>query len=122
MNEIDTRIGANCANPPIILQLQSPKPAMLIAPQVNKDDSFEKDKKDNPIMIDPNDKFVSSSDNVQPQCLVSEPMLGAKYNPKTVKKYGEEALKWGKRIWTGFEIYDTLDGYRERFKSNEAEA
>ncbi len=100
--------------PPIVLY-NRPKQFVMASPN----DGFAKQTpEDKPIMLDVNDKFVQSSDeNEEPKQLLGNAYgnVGAKFNPKAVKSFGEEALKWGRRIWTGLEIYDTLDGYRERF-------
>ena len=103
--------------PPIVLQLNDNKPNNVYRlANFNYNDSFDKNKEHKRgVFVDPNDKFEMA--NRQPKEF-TEQTLGAKYKPKEVKKFGEEALKWGKRVWTGFEIYDTIDGYRERFRNN----
>lgn len=109
--------GQTNSYPPIILQLNDNKPNnMPKLANFNYNDSFDKKKEHKRgVFIDPNDKFEMA--NSQPKEFENQ-TLGAKYNPKEAKKFGEEALKWGKRVWTGFEIYDTIDGYRERFSNN----
>ena len=101
--------------PPIVLYNRRPKQFVMASPN----DGFDKQTpEDKPLMLNVNDKFVLSSDeNGEPKQLLGNSYgnIGAKFNPKAVKNFGEEALKWGKRIWVGLEIYDTLDGYRERF-------
>ena len=103
--------------PPIVLQLNDNKPNNVYRlANFNYNDSFDKNKEHKRgVFVDPNDKFEMA--NRQPKEF-TEQTLGAKYKPKEVKKFGEEALKLGKRVWTGFEIYDTIDGYRERFSNN----
>ncbi len=104
--------------PPIILQLNDNKPNNMhrLANFNDKPDSFDKKKEHKRgVFVDPNDKFEMAN---RPPKEFENQTLGAKYNPKEVKKFGEEALKWGKRVWTGFEIYDTIDGYRERVSNN----
>ena len=109
--------GQTNSYPPIILQLNDNKPNnMPKLANFNYNDSFDKKKEHKRgVFIDPNDKFEMA--NSQPKEFENQ-TLGAKYNTKEAKKFGEEALKWGKRVWTGFEIYDTIDGYRERFSNN----
>ena len=109
--------GQTNSYPPIILQLNDNKSNnMPKLANFNYNDSFDKKKEHKRgVFIDPNDKFEMA--NSQPKEFENQ-TLGAKYNPKEAKKFGEEALKWGKRVWTGFEIYDTIDGYRERFSNN----
>lgn len=119
MVDISKVSGQTPSAPPIILQLVDNKPNdMYGAVNLNeKPDSFEKKKEDKqPTTADPNDKFVNT--NEQPKAF-SEQKLGAKYSPKEVKKFGEEALKWGKRVWAGLEFYDTVDGYRERLSKDD---
>ena len=103
--------------PPIVLQLNDNKPNNVYRlANFNYNDSFDKNKEHKRgVFVNPNDKLEMA--NRQPKEF-TEQTLGAKYKPKEVKKFGEEALKWGKRVWTGFEIYDTIDGYRERFSNN----
>ncbi len=99
--------------PPIVLY-NRPKQFVMSSP---KDGFAKQTPEDKPLMLDLNDKVILSSDeNEEPKQLLGNSYgnIGAKFNPKAVKNFGEEALKWGKRIWTGLEIYDTLDGYRER--------
>ena len=109
--------GQTNSYPPIILQLNDNKSNnMPKLANFNYNDSFDKKKEHKRgVFIDPNDKFEMA--NRQPKEFENQ-TLGAKCNPKEAKKFGEEALKWGKRVWTGFEIYDTIDGYRERFSNN----
>ena len=109
--------GQTNSYPPIVLQLNDNKPNNVYRlANFNYNDSFDKNKEHKRgVFVDPNDKFEMA--NRQPKEF-TEQTLGAKYKPKEVKKFGEEALKWGKRVWTGFEIYDTIDGYRERFSNN----
>ena len=109
--------GQTNSYPPIILQLNDNKSNnMPKLANFNYNDSFDKKKEHKRgVFVDPNDKFEMA--NRQPKEFENQ-TLGAKYNPKEAKKFGEEALKWGKRVWTGFEIYDTIDGYRERFSNN----
>jgi len=120
MNNVSARIEQPDTQnyPPIVLYNRQPAQFAVAAP---KTDSFElASRKEKPIVIDPNDKFVltHSEEDEQPQQLVGEHMLGAKFNPKTVKNAGKEAWKWAGRIWTAAEIYDTIDGYKERFSKN----
>lgn len=106
--------------PPIVLCLTDPKAGLKA--QAQAPDRFEKQpQKQQPIMMDPNDKFIPSStpENGMKQLALQNQTLGAKFNPEEAKKFGEEALKWGKRIWTGMEVYDTLDGYRQRFTNDD---
>ena len=106
--------------PPIVLCLTDPKAGLKA--QAQAPDKFERQpQKQLPIMIDPNDRFIlsSASKNDMKQVVSQDQMLGAKFNPEEAKKFGEEALKWGKRIWTGMEVYDTLDGYRQRFTNDD---
>ena len=100
--------------PPIVLYSRPKQFVMALS----KDGFDKQTPEDKPLMLNVNDKFVLlSDDNQEPQQLLGNSYgnIGARFNPKVVKNIGEEALKWGRRIWTGLEIYDTLDGYRERF-------
>lgn len=116
MNEINTNVGNANGYPPIILQNRKPEYCFS---QTCPPDSFEKPNQQfEPIIIDPNDKFVKTVDNNIKNLSVEHQMLGAKFNPKETKKVMEEAWKWGKRIWGAAEIYDTIDGYRERFNKD----
>lgn len=110
--------GQTSSAPPIILQLVDTKQNNLGTPVElnNVPDSFEKSEMEQPISIDPNDKFVINSG--QPKEFANT-TLGAKYNPEEAKKFGQEAWKWGKRIWGGIELYDTLDGYKDRFTKDD---
>ncbi len=118
--KLNTPVMANdtAGVPPIVLCLVDPK--TCAKSQAQASDRFEQQPEKQPIMLDPNDKFIPSSnpDNIK-EFAASKQMLGAKFNPEEAKKFGEEALKWGKRIWTGMEVYDTLDGYRQRFTNDE---
>ena len=100
--------------PPIVLYNKS-KQFVMASPN----DGFAKQTpEDKPLMLDLNDKLVlASDDNEEPKQLLGNSYgnIGARFNPKVIKNIGEEVLKWGRRIWPGLEIYDTLDGYRERF-------
>ena len=109
--------GQTNSYPPIVLQLNDNKPNnMPKLANFNYNDSFDKKKEHKRgVFIDPNDKFEMAN---RPPKEFENQTLGAKYNPKEAKKIGEEALKRGKRVWTGFEIYDTIDGYRERLSNN----
>ena len=119
LNPINMANGAENI-PPIVLCLTDPKAGLKA--QAQAPDRFEKQPQEKPpVMIDSNDKFVPSSnpDNNLKEFTAPNQMLGAKFNPEEAKKFGEEALKWGKRVWTGMEIYDTLDGYRQRFTNDD---
>ena len=107
--------------PPIVLYNRQ-KQFIMASPQ----DGFSKQiPEDKPIILDINDKFVLAPDEKEePKQFLGNSYgnIGAKFNPKAVKNFGEEALKWGKRIWTGLEIYDTLDGYKERFTKDKSDS
>ena len=107
--------------PPIVLY-NRPKQFVMASPQ----DGFSKQiPEDKPIILNVNDRFILFSDeNSEPKLLLGNSYgnIGAKFNPKAVKNFGEEALKWGRRIWTGLEIYDTLDGYKERFTKDKSDS
>lgn len=111
--------GQTPSAPPIILQLADNKPNNMhrLANFNDKPDSFDKKKEHKRgVFVDPNDKFEMAN---RPPKEFENQTLGAKYNPKEVKKFGEEALKWGKRVWAGLEFYDTVDGYKERLSKDD---
>lgn len=101
--------------PPIILQNRMPQ--QFLAVSACEPDSFQKHKEKNPIMIDPNDKFVKIVDG-EPKEFAAKQMVGAKFDPKTAKKVGKELWEWGGKLWTLIEVYDTIDGYRERYNNH----
>lgn len=99
--------------PPIVLY-NKPKQFVM---GTSKDGFDKQTPEDKPLMLlDANDKFVLSKENENPKPLSVNKYgnVGAKFNPKEGKKFGEEFLKWCKRVWAGLEIYDTIDGYKER--------
>ena len=112
MTRINT--ATNTENIPQIV-LYNRKPQQMVCLAANEEqDSFKKEKKGipTPILLDPNDKFIlNNDDSSEPKILMNDNMLGASVNSKKMK----DMFKWGKRIWTGLEIYDTIDGYRDRF-------
>ncbi len=98
------------------LQIRT-KAQLAKVPMVNletKPDSFESSEKEPELInIDPNDTYTQenpeTANNTQKN-FIGSAKLGASINPTQI-------IKWGGRLWAAAEIYDTLDGYYERFKN-----
>ena len=81
-----------------------------------KPDTFEKQKNEDDIIQNPDDVYVNQDEQMlgaSPHKICAKMKLPRKIPPK-VEGYLDDAWKWTKRAWSAAELYDTVDGYKDR--------